>query len=590
MRDVKGSSERYDFAVVGGGLAGLCAAIAAARHGVKTVLVQDRPVLGGNASSEIRMHVCGASCEGKFKNVRETGIIEEILLENKARNPDFSYAEFDTLLWEKARYQENLTLYLSTAMTKVECDGEEIKSIIVRRLTEEREIKIEASIFADCTGDGTLAYLAGAEYLFGRESKEEFGKEGAREQRDDGTMGNTIMFKAVDKGHKVTFLKPFWAYDFRGSKLVNKVKFVEINSGYWWIEVGGKEFDALYDAEKTREECLKIVYGVWDYIKNELDDDRAENLTLDWVGSVPAKREGRRFIGDYVLTERDVVSHAVFPDAVGYGGWHIDDHPLERFKFFAEIKKYDDKDETLWHNGVYTVPYRALYSKNVKNLYLGGRIVSVTHRALASTRVMATCAVLGQAVGTAAAFAVKENVLPREVNVKKVQGALLKDDCYIPHIEAETGDKARNAVVSCSSQTDGCECENVVNGKKRPTADGENAWCAVNDGKQWIKLSFESTHVNEVRIVFDSDLNAEITQTLSDWIKNKQSYSLPKTLVKDCDVRFLLHGKVVKQAALRNIRARMNVVAADVECDEILLSNMTTYGADTIKIFEIETY
>ena len=171
MKETERKTEKYDVAVIGGGLAGICCAIASARNGANTVLIQDRPVLGGNAGSEVRMHICGASCQGKFANVRETGIIEEILLENKARNPEFSYAEFDTLLWEKTRFQKNLTLYLSTALVAVKTEKNSIKSIMAKRLTEERELEIEAKIFADCTGDGTPGYLAGAEYMFGSEDR-----------------------------------------------------------------------------------------------------------------------------------------------------------------------------------------------------------------------------------------------------------------------------------------------------------------------------------------------------------------------------------------------------------------------------------
>ena len=584
------TNELYDFAVIGGGLAGICAALAAARNGIKTVLIQDRPVLGGNASSEVRMHVCGASCQGKFKNVRETGIIEEIMLENKARNPEFSYAEFDTLLWEKVRFQRNLTLYLSTTAFSVQMKENEIESITVRKLTEERDIKIKAKVFADCSGDGTIAYLADAEYMFGREGKEVLGENGAREKSDAGTMGNTIMFKAIDVGKKTEFKRPFWAYDYNGSKLVGKVKFIEINSGYWWIEVGGKEFDTLHDAEKTREECLKIIYGVWDYIKNGLNDERANNLVLDWIGTVPAKREGRRFVGDYVLTENDVINHVIFQDAVGYGGWHIDDHPLERFKFFAEIEKYDDKDETLWHNGIYTIPYRSLYSKNIKNLFLGGRLISVSHRALASTRVMATCAVLGQAVGTAASLAVRKSVDPRQVNVSELQKILLKDDCYLPQITIDTGDIAKLAKVSCSSFIAGHACENVINGQRRPIAEEDNSWAAKNDGKQWINLLISPTKVKEIRIVFDSDLNAEITQTLSDWIKERQPVGLPKTLIKSYAVKFYKGERLVKTIDVQDNFMRMNVLPVNVICDKIEIGNFDTYGESIVKIYEIELY
>lgn len=590
MKETERKTEKYDVAVIGGGLAGICCAIASARNGANTVLIQDRPVLGGNAGSEVRMHICGASCQGKFANVRETGIIEEILLENKARNPEFSYAEFDTLLWEKTRFQKNLTLYLSTALVAVKTEKNSIKSITAKRLTEERELEIEAKIFADCTGDGTPGYLAGAEYMFGREDRAEFGEPNAKARRDDCTMGNSLMFHAADVGHKVNFTRPDWAYDFKDGEWTKKVQWIEINSGYWWIEVGGRELHCLHESEKTREECLKIIYGVWDYIKNRLGDGRADSLVIDWVGSVPAKREGRRFVGDYVLNENDIINHTVFPDTIGYGGWHLDDHPVERFWYFTGLRKYDKEDKTLWHNGIYTVPYRCIYSKNIDNLFLGGRLISVTHRALASTRVMATCAVLGQAAGVAAAMAAKSGCLPRDVDVKKLQKQLFREDCYLPCTEAETDDFARRSRVESSSCVSGFAAENVINGKLRPIDGDENAWRAKNDGKQWLKLKFERRKIGEMRLIFDSDLNAEITQTLSDWVKAKQPAGIPETLVKDYSVDFMSEGKLVKSLHVRDNFQRLNVLCPDVVCDSLKIVFESTNGDAFVKVFEVELY
>ena len=187
----------------------------------------------------------------------------------------------------------------------------------------------------------------------------------------------------------------------------------EITSGYWWVEVGGTVWDTVADAEEIRDELLKIVYGIWDHIKNG-GDHGADTLALEWVGFLPGKRESRRVLGDYVLKEQDLLAGRVFPDAVGYGGWHIDSHPPERFRCIA-AKTEESEDLPVHLPGLYTIPYRSLYARGVENLLLGGRIISATHRAFASTRVMGTCAVLAQAAGTAAAWAAERGVTPREL-------------------------------------------------------------------------------------------------------------------------------------------------------------------------------
>lgn len=589
MRNISETEERYELAVVGGGISGISFAIAAAREGVKTVLIQDRPVLGGNASSEVRMHICGAGCQGRVANARETGIIEEILLANKAKNPDFSYAEFDRILWEKVRYQENLTLYMSTSLWAAEVRNNTIKSVTVRRLTEERDIRIVAKMYADCTGDGTLGYLAGAEYMYGREGKTAFWEANAKEIGDECTMGNSIMFKAKDAGHKVEYERPFWANNYREAEWVKTQSWEEIDSGYWWIEVGGKEFETLKESEQTREECYKIIYGVWDYIKNCLGG-RADNLQLEWVGSVPAKREGRRFVGAYVLREQDVTEHKIFPYAVGYGGWHIDDHPAERFKHYANIKKYDTEDLTVHHNGIYTIPYRCLYSKNIKNLYMGGRLISVTHRALSSTRVMATCAVLGEAGGVASALAIKGNIAPEEVNVKRVQEILIKNDCYIPSLrDIDKGNIALKSKVRATSELSGYGAENAINGYNRPIGGETNMWRARKGAS--IEIIFEKAErIRETRITFDSDLSADITQTLSNWIKARQPEGVPNTLIKDFKAEYYLGEELVSVREIKNNERRMVTIKSEVECTRIKIIPQETYGSDYVSVCEIKAY
>ncbi|MDF2485315.1 MAG: dependent oxidoreductase, partial [Herbinix sp.] len=380
--------KKYEFVVVGGGMSGICAAIAAAREGIETALIHNRPVLGGNASSEIRMHICGASCHDAKENSRESGIIEELLLENKRRNPLHSYPIFDSILWEKVRFQKNLTLYLNSHMTKVITEGNRIQSILVEQITTERSFELFGDLFMDATGDGTLGFLAGAEFMTGTEARDTFGEEHAPVKGSPYVMGSTLMFKAKKMEQKVPFIKPFWANTYTEEDLALR-DHSNINSGYWWIEIGGVTEDTIKDGELIRDRLLKAVYGIWDHIKNSGKHD-ADYLDLEWIGFLPCKRESRRLVGDYVLKEDDCLSERRFEDAVAYGGWPIDVHTPGGLE-----ANHEEPTVYLRMMDVFTIPYRCLYSKNIDNLFLGGRIISCSHMAFASTRVMGTCAVVG---------------------------------------------------------------------------------------------------------------------------------------------------------------------------------------------------
>lgn len=605
--------KEYDVVVVGGGIGGVTAALSAARHGAKTALIQDRPMLGGNAGSEIRMHICGASCHGDRKDARETGILEEILLENKKRNPNHSFPIFDTILWEKVRFQKNLTLYLNTHMYEVRSDAGIIKSVTAKQLTTEKFFSFEGTVFIDCTGDGTLSALAGAGCMTGREGRGVFGEEFAVPESDSVTMGSSILFASEDMGYPVEFTPPPYAHRYTEEDLMGHK---EITSGYWWVEIGGTEWNTIRDAEEIRDELLAIVYGIWDHIKNT-GDHQAENYALSWIGFLPGKRESRRVIGEYILKEQDLLEGMRFPDAVAYGGWHIDTHMPEKFTSIA--KKLEQTEDIALHlKDVYTIPYRSLYSADVKNLMMGGRLISASHRAFASTRVMGTCAVASEAAGLAAALAVRKSIRPSAIlgHIDELQQLLLKDDCYIPGItNHDEADLARLAAVESGNKKsrisfeaakpcdDTCStevydtCRTVVSGYTRRVNGIDYAWESdiTPSALQPARLSLRWDHrisVRDLFLTFDSSLSSEIMPSLSDWAKNRQEKGVPKTLVKDYRLRCYLDDAVVyeKEVSGNYQRRNRHTLKQPVFCNRLELEITATNGCPHARVYEVRVY
>ncbi len=317
-----------DITVIGGGLAGVCAAIAAARLNHKVTLVQNRGVLGGNSSSEIRVWVAGATKHGVNRYARETGIMGELFVENQYRNPEGNPYLWDALLMEKVKEESNIRLFLNTEIMTVKMqDHQKIESISGFMSGSERLITFKSSHFIDCSGDGIVAFLAGAKFRLGRESRVEFNESLAPLHEDKTTLGSTLFFYTKDLGRPVKYVKPSFARDITKTSIIKNriIKKEDNGCAYWWIEWGG-ELDVLHDNEKIRDELQAIVYGIWDYIKNSGNYD-ADNLTLEWIGSVPGKREYRRFEGDYTLKQTDIEEQVLFKDRIGFGGWSIDLHP-----------------------------------------------------------------------------------------------------------------------------------------------------------------------------------------------------------------------------------------------------------------------
>lgn len=446
-------TEQVDVVVIGGGPAGVAAAVAAARNGTRVALINNRPVLGGNSSSEIRVWIVGGTAHGAQKFARETGIMGELFLENQWRNPEGNPILWDHVLLDLVRAEKNIFLFLNTDVRDVEADGPEgdrtIRSVTGWQAGSEKLIRFEASMFIDCTGDGLVGFLAGARFMTGREDRSVHGEPWAPEIADGDMLGSTILFYTKDAGEPVRFVPPGITKDIAaaGIPIHRHIDTAMNGCDYWWIEWGG-QLDAVDDNEAIRDELWGVVFGIWDHIKNSGEFD-AETLTLEWMGSIPGKREYRRFVGDHVLTQQDILDQTRFYDAVGFGGWSIDLHPPGGV--------YSDTAGSMHLHGpgLYEIPFRSLYSANVSNMLMAGRDISASHVAFGTTRVMATCAVTGEAAGTGAALAVRHGITPREVGAARrdeLQSALMRQDASIPGVDwRDERDLALTASVTASS-------------------------------------------------------------------------------------------------------------------------------------------
>lgn len=563
---MKTIEHNVDFCVVGGGLAGVCAAIAAARNGLRVVLMQDRPVLGGNASEEIRMWICGAHGD----NNRETGIIEELQLENFYRNPQLSYPVWDSVVYEKAYLQPGLTLLLNCTCQKAEMDKGRIVSVTGWQMTSETYHTVKATLFADCSGDSILAPLTGAHYRHGRESRAEFGESIAPEKADGCTMGLSCLFQIRETPEPQPFIKPEWAYTFpRDEDMPYREH--DIGSNYWWIELGGDK-DSIHDTDALRHELLKIAFGVWDHVKNQ-GDHGADNWVMDWIGFLPGKRESRRYEGAYIVNQHDVEAGGVFPDVVAYAGWTMDDHFPEGFGYKAGYPTIYHPAPSPWG-----IPWRSLYSVNIPNLLFAGRNISVSHAALSSSRVMATCGLLGQAVGTGAALALRQGVDPCGVDIHRLQQQLLRDDCFLPGVTRELPALTREAAVSDEILRDGWE---------RDYAGKNHAWEGAPG--ESVSYSFAAPRmVQRVRLVFDSHLNRIYHNMPCMYPMKETLYKLPSSLVRAYRLIGVVNGQERVLAEVSDNRQRLVWHQVDAEVESIRLQPLSTWGAPVCRIFSMD--
>lgn len=395
---------RFDLAVIGGGIAGMCAAVAAARQGLQVALVNDRPVLGGNNSSEVRVWLGGTIEVGPYpalgRIIREFGHAE---MGNA--QPAENYADGKKQNFIESEPRVTLFSNFRAFAVTMKQDGL-IGSVRIKNITSSQETLIEAAYFADCTGDGTIGFLSGADYRYGREGKAEFGESLAPDEPDRFVLGASVQWYSRETEGRSRFPEFNYGVTFTDESAQR------VTNGEWTWETG-MQHDMITEFEYIRDYGLMVIYSNWSYLKNHLGlyPERA----LDWVAYVSGKRESRRLMGDYIFKQDDIDKNVFHEDATFATTWSIDLHFPD-----PEITKYfpgeEFKTQTV-HNRIYpaAVPYRCLYSRNVGNLFMAGRNISVTHVALGTTRVMRTCGMAGEVVGLAASVCNRHGALPRDV-------------------------------------------------------------------------------------------------------------------------------------------------------------------------------
>jgi len=585
-----------DLCVVGGGISGMCAAISAAREGASVVLMQERPVLGGNASSEMRMWICGSFGE----NNRETGILEEIALENMYRNPSKSYPLFDTVLFDFVKREKNITLLLNCTCMDAEvekgsfADGRDtrIRSVKGYQMTTQTFFVIEAKNFADCSGDSILAPLTGAACRMGREGKDEYGENTKTEKGDTMTMGMSCLIGARETERPVSFTPPAFAKKLTEADFYGRSPDpYDDGQNFWYLELGGDR-DSIHDTEEVRDELLSLALGTWDYVKNS-GAYKTETWDVDFLGFLPGKRESRRMVGEYTVREQDLTQNTVFEDEVAYGGWPLDDHFPGGFYHRGEPNTY-------YHlTPPYSIPYRALYSSHVENLFFAGRNISMTHVAMSSMRVMATCGLLGEAVGRAAAVCAKYGVTPHGVykdqkKLAEVQARLMAGDCFLPSKKREISLLCRSAALNVAN----AQLRNGEDrGHKNYGTTEENARYEARIGER-ITYTFEKAPLKSVHIVFDSDLNRKtqegsvVDRTHNTRILKKLSspdLHMPATLCRSFKLVGTKDGKEIELLKVENNRKRAYDLALSDEFESLSLIPLSLWGeGETVPVISFD--
>ena len=402
-------TQKADLIIAGGGIPGVCMALSAARLGLTVALLQDRPVLGGNNSSEVRVHLAGRMNLGPYPKLG--AVVSEI---GPRRGGNAQPADFyeDERKLEAVKAEKNIRLFLNTRALGVEKEGARITAVVGRDILTGQETRFVAPLVADCTGDGVIGMLAGAEYRYGRESREETGEDTAPDKADSMTMGSSVQWYSREAEAPVAFPDIAWGLPFSDASCER------VKMGEWTWETG-MNLHQVNEFERVRDYGMLVVFSNWSFLKNRSAHkaDYAQSR-LDWVAYVAGKRESRRLVGDLVLREQDIVNRVSYPDATACATWSIDLHypdPKNTRNFPGAEFKSIAKHKNIYP---YPIPYRCLYSKNIDNLFMAGRNISVTHVALGTVRVMRTGGMMGEVIGMAASLCKRHGCGPRDVYAK----------------------------------------------------------------------------------------------------------------------------------------------------------------------------
>ena len=586
-----------DVLVAGGGSAGTSAALAAARNGATVVLVDARPVLGGNSGSEIRTTMAGAcgtrsgsgNIHAGILDCREGGIVEEYQLDNAINNPNLVPELFSIELLTLMKAEPNLTLFQNTYLVGVTVASGNATKARTRTITSatlenqgaQRRYIVKAKSYIDATGDGRLGVEAGAEWIQGREGyaryNESLAKLGFYRDANDGpdheTEGTSIGYEAEAKPARSEYRPPFWASKYNQTQFQYRGISGSSTQGFWWNEISWP-YNTITDGENVTGEALADILGIWDHLKNSGEYPDAATMGLKWVGTVGCKREGRRFVGQYVMNQNDVMSvdrlcvrkppwcpepepnplppaqePTLYWDRVSYAGWPFDLHNPKGMRDPSHPPFTSHKMPYM-----FSTPLRSLISKDLTNLFFAGRLASFSHVVYGSQRVMKTCATMGQAAGTAAAYGVAHGVAPIELKehpdaVWSIQQQLLRDDAFIIGLYNEDPrDRARASTATASSERANATAANVLSGQSRAvvTGDvgisiGQGGGVPASQGKngtnRWISVGLpasltlqlpEATAVKQVQLVFDTGMHRKLSFSSTSAANNPDNFWGPQ--------------------------------------------------------------
>ena len=580
-----------DLLVAGGGLAGVSAALAAARHGAKVVLVQNRSRLGGNSSSEIKMHPLGI---WEFRTgFREGGIIEELKLEDISVNTQRSWEMWDLMLYDKVISEPNIALLLDTTVFSVETEGDKISCVYARSDTSLKIYKITAKNYADCTGDGRLAMEAGAEMMWGRDGSGKYGEDLVDDRNPHGTLCSSLLFTTTDTGKPAPYKAPAWAKKITAADLrFRDPKRNGFQFGYFFISHGGLS-DAIRDTEVIRFELLSVVLGLWEYIKTCGKYPETENLALDTVGMIPARRESYRIRGLHLFTQHDIYGGwKNYPDQVATCGWLPEDQPSGGI-FEPDVRPVLRTRKT----SPYNMPLRVMISKDFSNLSMAGRNMSCSHLAFSCTRVMCTGSVMGQALGTAAALAAKHGAkladfTENKALINELQQELLRDGQIIMGVpNLDPTDLARKAEIS--SNIPNSNPAAVNNGKIYDVLKSDaNKWIAPLSEKPELTLSWRAPQKIS-KIIFNFDAGRRHLCITKEASRRRLVLEAPQPeVLKDYDVIASLADGSTKTIIRRrgNYQKRVIENFSPVSASSITVRPLATNGDSHARIFELRVF